>query len=285
MPYSHLSNAVISTEAHEEAMIQMPVDVRDGDDRIEFNLDVAEIGSEEVDVDRIEINTETGEFSSDEDMDTEELGESDSDELPASGDPKTFEEAGVAIQEAIQGTEEIIQSAIERGLPVEMVETIKAEYNSDEGLSDASYEALAAAGYTKGFIDSYVKGQEAVAAQFVKSIIEYTGGEAAFGKVQDVLSGNGAMADAFNAALDRNDVTTMKALIDSAKATHRQSFGERPKVNLMAAAKPTVVPKAVNAVEPFGSRQEMITAMASREYRTDSAFRAKVEQRLLVSNF
>ncbi len=288
MPYSNLSNAVISSEAHEEAMISLPVDVRDGDDHILLSDDSVEEEDKEEEgtVDRIDINTETGEVDEDSDEELESDEEAyNEEEIPESGDPKTFEEAGESVQEAIKGTEEIIQSAIERGLAAEMVDVLKAEYNSDGVLSDASYEALAAVGYTKGFVDSYIKGQEAVAERFINSIVTYAGGEDAYSKVQDTLSANESMADAFNAALDRNDVITMKALIDSAKESHRQAYGKRPSINLTKAAKAPAAPAATESVKPFESRAEMIAAMSSKEYRNSVDFRQSVEQRLLVSRF
>lgn len=296
MPYSHLSNAVISNDTaasieHQEAMVAQPVDVRDGDDSITFNIEP--VVHEEENVDRVEINTETGEASGEEEEITLEEGEPEHEqteelseeltELPDVGDIQSFEEAGKAVHQAQEGTEEIIKSALERGLPPEMVPTLQAEYASDEGLSEASYEALAEAGYSKTFVDAYIQGQEAIAAKFVETIYDYAGGKDTFAKLQETMGQNDSMAQAFNDALDRNDVVTMKALMDSARTTLTQKYGNRPARDLAKVAKPAAAPKAAPSVQPFESRGEMVQAMADPRYSRDPAYRQAVEARVAIS--
>lgn len=301
MPYSHLTNAITSDSSLSQAdieAIQKPVAVRDGDDLIEIELPEEE--EEIVDESRIEIKLSTD--GSDEDEESE--NESESDDSEESGvdedagesddsipefhkvDPKSLEEASEVLREASEGHKEIIAEAMEKGMTAEQMQGFQAEYDKDGKLSEKSYEALAELGYSKSFVNSFMAGQQSVADNFVRELVNYCGGEANFDKLTAFIGANQPeTAAAFNAAVERNDVTTIKALLENSKAAMRQSFGSKPKRNLAAAAKPRNTAPAPKQAEGFSSRAEMVKAMSDVRYERDAAYRREVELRVFASNW
>ncbi|MGL5565645.1 MAG: capsid assembly protein [Plesiomonas sp.] len=299
MPYSHLTNAVTSDANLSQTDLEMlakPVAVRDGDDLIKISLP-----AEEEDESRISVNINTA--GEDDGHEDEELnGKSGTDDSEESGidgdagesdvpefhkvDPKSLEEASSVLAKATAGHMEIIAEAMEKGLTQEQVQAFQSEYDAG-GLSDKSYEALEALGYTRAFVNSFMAGQQSVADNFVRELVGYCGGQSNFDKLSAYMSVNQPdAAKAFNAAVERNDVTTIKALLDSAKGSMRQSFGKQPKRNLAAAAKPANKAPAKEApVEGFANRAEMVKAMSDKRYERDAAYRREVELRVFASAF
>ncbi|AFH14435.1 capsid assembly protein [Vibrio phage VP3] len=283
MPYSHLTNAVVSGELteHEQAMIAAPVAVRDGDDAISIELpsEEPEVEQEEAQLeDEPEVEQQEGESESEE-------GEAESElEIP-DVDPKDITEAGAALTEAQEGQKALIEQAVKNGLDAALIPAMEAEFEEHGKLSEGSYEALAAAGYSRQFVDSYIKGQQAIVTKFVESVVEYAGGREVFAKIQEAMAENQSLGAAFNAAIERNDIVTIKALIDSGKVTLRSKFGVKPKRDLTVSAKPAAQKPAAQKVEPFANRQEMVKAMSDKRYARDAAYRAQVEARVIASSF
>ncbi|MGL5189994.1 MAG: capsid assembly protein, partial [Cetobacterium sp.] len=228
MPYSHLTNAVTSDanlRQEDFESLRQNVAVRDGDDLIEISLPDDEEDESRVSVnistdgtDEHEVNEEEIPEGSEESGIEEGAGESEGD-LPEfhKVDPKSLEEASAVLAEATEGHKEIIAEAMEKGLTQEQVAEFQAEYDAG-GLSDKSYEALAALGYTKAFVNSFMAGQQSVADNFVRELMGFCGGETQFTKLSDYISANQPeTAKAFNAAIERNDVTTIKALLAGAQ--------------------------------------------------------------------
>lgn len=290
MPYSHLKGAVISSDAvaaHEQNMVAMSVDVRDGDDRIE----VANTPEEEAERVTVNINTETGEASGEEG----EGGEGDPSGEGAQGevsdvdfsnsDLTTIDAIASLVSEAEEGKDQLMAEAVEKGLDAALVAVLEDEITTDGKPSKTSYEALAAVGYTKAFVDAFIAGQEANAQKYISAIHGFVGGADNFNKLTGFLGANhSSLADAFNAAVDRNDVSTMKAILETGKGLYTKSFGKAPARSVTTAAKPTAVAPAPK-VEGFASRDEMVKAMSDVRYQKDAKFRREVELRVFASNF
>lgn len=300
MPYSHLDNVVISDS--DAAMLDKPVVVRDGDDLIEFKLPEPEDktsvkegdGTDDNDVDdpealhEDETGTDEGD-GTDEGEDGEPDDESPELELPEfhKVDPKDLNEAAALMREAEQGQADLAAAALAAGLEESAMDTMRAEYAKDGKISEESFEKLSKVGYSRSFVESYMAGQEAVAERFVKNIMAHVGGQENFAKVTEHMAKhNPEAAQAFNAAVERNDVATIRTLLDAAVGQVRQSPASKaPKRNLAAGAKPaTTAPKA-DKVEGFTSRQEMVKAMSDARYRKDANYRREVELKVLHSLF
>ncbi|AAY46287.1 capsid assembly protein [Vibrio phage VP4] len=262
-------------------MIAAPVAVRDGDDAISIELpsEEPEVEQEEAQLeDEPEVEQQEGESESEE-------GEAESElEIP-DVDPKDITEAGAALTEAQEGQKALIEQAVKNGLDAALIPAMEAEFEEHGKLSEGSYEALAAAGYSRQFVDSYIKGQQAIVTKFVESVVEYAGGREVFAKIQEAMAENQSLGAAFNAAIERNDIVTIKALIDSGKVTLRSKFGVKPKRDLTVSAKPAAQKPAAQKVEPFANRQEMVKAMSDKRYARDAAYRAQVEARVIASSF
>lgn len=287
-----------SVSSHEQAMLELDVAARDGDDAIVLHEDDVETNDDpygnpkdpfgqEDDEDRIqvrigeevEVDTEEAEGSQ------EENTEGDDTEFEPLGDtPEDLKAASEALAEHEEGFQEMINIAAERGLSADTISRIQEEYASDEGISAESYAELAEIGYTKAFVDSYIRGQEAMVEQYVASVIEYAGGREQFDSLYSHLeTHNPEAAQSLETALENRDLATVKAIINLAGQSRAKTFGRKPTRSVTQRAVPAkaAAPKA----EGFANRAEMVKAMSDSRYRTDSAYRRSVEQKVFNSNF
>lgn len=275
---------------HEQAMLELDVAARDGDDSIELAHNDDPYGSndpfDEEDEDRTEIRISTdGEpEESVEDIDYSEGDEEGSEEFAPVGDiPEELNEASSQLEEHEAGFEEMVNQAAERGLSEETIVRIQQEYGED-GLSEESYEELAKAGYSKSFVDSYIRGQEALVEQYVQSVMEYAGGEAQFQAIYNHLEvSNPDAAESLISALENRDLATVKAIVNLAGASRAKTFGKPAARSISKRAVPAAPVRTKQS--GFESQAEMIAAMSDPRYRHDSKFRAEVERKMMYSNF
>lgn len=302
MPYSHLSGAIVTDgqiEAHEQVMLEQPVSVRDGDDRIEFSLTEPENEQEETSGDEpnVEVNVSTeNEEASDEttdetteDTDGEDSGEDSEGEQEvdySKADTVTIDEVAKTVVEAENGQKELIKEAVEKGLDPALMAVMEDEISQSGKLSAASYEALAKVGYSKTFVDAFIAGQEAVAQKFVNAIHGLAGGAENYTKLTTFIGANHPeLADAFNAAIERSDVTTIKAILSTGKELHKKTFGKAPARNVANMAKPAAVAETKPEVKGYESRAEMVKAMSDPRYAKDAKYRREVELKVFASSF
>lgn len=282
---------------HEQAMLALDVAARDGDDAIELAQEEEHVERDlydntdpfgvEDDEDRIQVRIgEEADVEEDSDIASEEVTDDSSDEdfQPLGDTPAELLTASEQLGEHEEGFQEMINIAAERGMSVEAIERIQQEYESEEGISAKSYAELAEIGYTKAFVDSYIRGQEALVEQYVASVIEYAGGRDKFDALHTHLeTHNPEAAQSLEAALENRDLATIKAIINLAGESRAKTFGRKPARSVTTRAVPAK-PQAPK-VEGFASRGEMIKAMSDPRYRTDSAYRRSVEQKVYHSNF
>lgn len=304
-----VNNAVVggsTIEEHEQAMLALDVETRDGDDRIDLSQSDDPYGSpsdpfaSEDDIDdgegrmQVRVNADGDSEETQEEPEVEitnegqELSEGESDEeqeiAPVGDIPDALSSSADLIGEHEAGFNEMVAQAAERGLTPEVISQIKAEYE-DEGISDASYEALASAGYSRGFIDSYIKGQEALVDQYVNQVMDYAGGRDKFAAVQKHLEvSNKEASESLLKALETRDLPTVKAILNLASQSYGSKFGKKATRTVTAQAT-QAKPVSPKRAEGFASRDEMVKAMSDSRYRTDSKFRQEVEQRVYASNF
>lgn len=275
---------------HEQAMLELDVAARDGDDSIELAHNDDPYGSNdpfgEEDEGRTEIriSTEGEPEESVEDIDYSEGDEEGSEEFAPVGDiPDELNEASSQLEEHEAGFEEMVTQAAERGLSEETIIRIQQEYGED-GLSEESYEELAKAGYSKSFVDSYIRGQEALVEQYVQSVMEYAGGEAQFQAIYNHLEvSNPDAAESLISALENRDLATVKAIVNLAGASRAKTFGKPAARSISKRAVPAAPVRTKQS--GFESQAEMIAAMSDPRYRHDSKFRAEVERKMMYSQF
>ncbi|WP_085589350.1 hypothetical protein [Pseudomonas sp. B14(2017)] len=281
-------NAVISSNdprEHEQNMLAMDVAVRDGDDEIRLEQPQEEgfNGVETTDNKEPEANEpETSDVSEAGD----DAGEQDFEPLAEPSDE--LKQNVQALDEYAEGFDTMRAHAVANGLSEEAANAAEDEYERTGKLSDKTYEALAKAGYSKAFVDSYLRGQEALAESYASGIIKYAGGQEKFDAIVAHMRTNSPESlESLQAAMERKDLATVRSIINLGAASRGKKFGKSPERNVMtkAATAPQGRAKPQVAVEPFASRGEMIAAMNSKEYRLDEQFRRKVEQRVMVSSF
>ncbi len=276
-----VNNAVISSdniEEHEQAMLAKPIEVRDGDDRIEA------VESDESTVDETEGEAQEVELSESDESD--ESGDTEGEAAP-------FQPVGEPSEELVQSSERIaehegaftdmVDTAIERGLSAESVARIQQEY-AEDGLTEKSYQELAAAGYSKNFVDSYLRGQEALVEQYVAGVIAFAGGQQNFDALYTHLQTNSPdSAEALVAAMENRDLKTVKAIINLAAGSRSKTFGKPAARSVTKRG----IPAAAVAVksEGFTSSAQMIKAMSDPRYATDAEYRRSVEQKVAASSF
>jgi hypothetical protein len=279
-----VNNAVMTSAdqaEHEQNMLSLNVDARDGDDAI--NLvepeDAPEEGGEQPqDADE---PTDGGEGES-----TEESGgepEEGFELLPEA--PDDLKEASAAISAYADGFTALRDQAIKNGLTEEIAARIEAEYE-EGGISEASYKALEKAGYSRQFVDSYIRGQESIADQFVAKVVEYAGGKDRFDKIiKHMQTTSPESTESLFEAIERQDLKAIRTIINLGVQSHTKKFGKAPARSLTKAAPAAPAKRSAPVAEGYASRQEMIRDMSKSEYRLDPAFRAKVEARVAASTF
>ncbi len=277
---------------HEQAMLKLNVAARDGDDAIEIVGNDDPYGNpdpfgEEEDENRTEIRISTDgepEETEEGEIDYSESTEGGSEEFAPVGDvPEELSAASSQLEEHETGFEEMVNQAAERGLSEETIVRIQQEYG-EEGLSKESYEELAKAGYSKSFVDSYIRGQEALVEQYVQSVMEYAGGESQFQAIYSHLEvSNPDAAESLVNALENRDLATVKAIVNLAGASRTKTFGKPAARSISKRAVPAAPVRAKQS--GFESQAEMIAAMSDPRYRSDSKFRAEVERKMMYSNF
>lgn len=279
-----VNNAVISSdniEEHEQAMLAKPIEVRDGDDRIEAVESDESTSEEETEGQAQEVELSESD-ESDESGDTE--GETEGAPFQPVGEPsEELVQSSARIAEHEGAFTDMVDTAIERGLSAESVARIQQEY-AEDGLTEKSYQELAAAGYSKNFVDSYLRGQEALVEQYVAGVIAFAGGQQNFDALYTHLQTNSPdSAEALVAAMENRDLKTVKAIINLAAGSRSKTFGKPAARSVTKRG----IPAAAVAVktEGFSSSAQMIKAMSDPRYATDAEYRRSVEQKVAASSF
>ena len=159
-------------------------------------------------------------------------------------------------------------------------DALNAEYAKDGKLSEETYAKLAKSSIPRNAVDTYIQGKQAQADAYDTAVYGTAGGQEAYGSL--VSWAKSALSDsekvAFNDAVTSGDAARAKMAVEALTARHAKTHGTPPQ-NLLNGN------KAATGVEPFKSQAEVTSAMNSRAYKTDPAFRATVVERLALSEF
>ncbi len=291
-----ITGSVEDLNEHQKSMLEQDVAVRDGDDAITFKqLEAENEEATEEDENVEEAEGEEDHESDDEESETDgeqpefiELGDAPKEqpEFIELGDaPKELTESVTALDENEAAFDDMVSSAVEAGkVTADEITAIKAEYAKDGKLSDASYAKLQEAGYTKRFVDSFVRGQEALAEQYAAGVVRYAGGAEQFNRILSHLESNDpSTREALEAAIVRKDIATTKALLNLAGKTLGKAVGVKPQRTITNQAKPVVAPKATKT-EAFSSKADMIKAMSDPRYLRDAKYTMEVRAKVAASS-
>ncbi|MCL8298404.1 capsid assembly protein [Pseudomonas mosselii] len=150
------------------------------------------------------------------------------------------------------------------------------EFDRTGALSPESYDRLAKAGYPRGVVDQYVAGQQALADQHISAIKGEAGGADEYASLVTWAKANLAPAqiEAFNTAVN-GSLEQAKLAVNGLNAQYRSAIGSEP--NLIGGGKAA-------AADIFESTSQVTEAMSDKRYRSDPAYRARVQAKLLRSN-
>ena len=292
-------------EEHQENMLALDVAARDGDDAIELNTnnddpygsDVDPFGEQDEGRMQVRIAADGSDDTEGDEPDSEEQQddtENQSEEVTTEGEDEEFKpigetpadinEASQQLEEHEAGFNDMVATAIERGLSQDAVTRIQQEYQNEDSLSEESYRELAEAGYSKAFVDAYIRGQEALVNQYVEKVMDFVGGRERFQQVYGHMKTNNPEgAEALIKAFESRDVATMKTILNLAGQSRDKTFGKKAERTITKRATPAK--PAARKAEGFESQAEMIKAMSDPRYRTDSKYRREVEQKVIDSKF
>jgi len=151
---------------------------------------------------------------------------------------------------------------------------LQTEFTAKGDLTPESYAALDKAGIPKPMVQAYIEGQKALAAQYDAEAFTTAGGEDNYGKLT-AWAKTGLTADeqtAFNRAVTSGDRPQMKLAVAGLKSRYEQNFGTTP--NLAQGTAGTA------SGDVYASAREMTTDMKNPLYKTDAAYRARVEAKI-----
>lgn len=152
---------------------------------------------------------------------------------------------------------------------------LQNEYNEQGGLTEASMAKLEEAGFSQDLVNSWIQGQEALAANYQSSIYESVGGEEAYGQMIDWAGDNLSQAEAaaFDRAVSSGDLDVVKLAVAGLRSQYQAAEGSAP----------TLVSESQSASSTggvFNSWAEVTQAMSDTRYQSDKAYRQQVSAKI-----
>lgn len=146
------------------------------------------------------------------------------------------------------------------------------EFATEGKLSDNSYAALEKQGIPKNVVDDFIRLKQGEAASVRSEVVGLAGGEESFQQMVQWASSNYKDVEAYNKMVSSGDVAQMRMAVIALKSAYVSANGAEPKLQ-MAGGSPT-------AGDVYMSDLEMVADMQKPEYRSDPAFRRKVEEKV-----
>jgi len=159
------------------------------------------------------------------------------------------------------------------------LQTFSEEFAKSGALSQESYDALEKAGYPRNYVDQFIEGQRARASLYESEVKSAVGGNDNFNEMVDWAKANLSTEEinAYNRAIDSGDMNQAKL---AAAGMYQKFSASRPsEPNLFKGSN-----YASQSSDVYESIAQMQKDMATPEYKSDPAFRAKVERKLARSN-
>jgi hypothetical protein len=153
------------------------------------------------------------------------------------------------------------------------------EFARQGELSAESYDKLEKAGYPRNIVDQYIDGQRARAALYESDVKSVAGGDNGFAEMVDWAKSNLSPQEisAYNAAIDSGNPDQAKLAV---AGVYQKFSAARP-------SEPNLVrgqTSGTSTGDAYESVAQLTKDMASPDYKSDPAFRAKVQAKLSRSN-
>lgn len=154
------------------------------------------------------------------------------------------------------------------------------EYEKTGSLSEETVEALNKAGYPPEVIEAFIEGRIAMEERFTNAIYESVGGEKEYRSIVNWASQNlnKKSIDAFNRAIDNNNINAITLMLEGMKAKMVAKMGTAKKSIHGGASAPKGSPKG------YSTKTEMIKAMSDPRYGRDPEYTRMVEQQMWATN-
>lgn len=152
---------------------------------------------------------------------------------------------------------------------------LQSEYDAQGEVSADSYTKLEEAGFSKDLVDSYIKGQESLNANYEKAVYDTAGGQEAYGELIQWAGDNlqqGEIA-AFDKAVSSGDVDMVKMAVSGLQTKYQAAEGTDP--TLLSEGQSSNSTGGV-----FNSWAEVTAAMNDTRYESDVAYRQKISAKL-----
>jgi hypothetical protein len=162
-----------------------------------------------------------------------------------------------------------------------LTEMTEAYGDQDGELTEEQYAKLATSGFSKPFVDSYIKAQVAVQESQTQKIFNIAGGEESYREMAQWAHANLSESEkqAYDVAIADGNESIVKFVVEGLNsrylaATGKQGQGQGQQTRT-GFIQPATTPAAKSG-ERYASTEEMRKDMARPEYKTDPGFRQKV---------
>lgn len=239
------------------------VEVRDGDDLINVNVEGDELENPEGD---------------------EKEAPAEEEDAPATLLAITEQTSDELVMEGLKQRQDAFQEAAAQAAEAGIdPATVVTEFNTDGKLSDATYAALEGAGFTKDAVDEMIADQQAQTQAYYAAVYAHAGGDAGFQRLATFgRTADPAAVAKFNEAIEGGDLATCKEIITALKGKLAAKYGT---TNKGLKGKPAAPGKpATPKAEPFADRKAMVDAMSDKRYGRDKAYTQSVEARVVASS-
>lgn len=151
------------------------------------------------------------------------------------------------------------------------VDRLSDEFYSEGKLKDESYDALEKAGIPRDVVDDFIRLKQLEATTIRNEVLSIAGGEEGFQQMIQWAASGYSDVDTYNNMISSGDPAQMRMAMTALKTAYVSANGSDPKL-VMGNGGATVG-------DVYGSDLEMVVDMQKPEYRTDPAFRRKVEEK------
>ena len=184
---------------------------------------------------------------------------------------ETTEEVEVSGEESASDVAQLLD---DKGLDFDV---FQQEYAENGGLSEDAYEALQEAGFPRSMVDSWVAGQDALAAQMTEQMYDVAGGGEQYAQMVQWAADSLPESEvaAYNATMESGDPNMIRLAVQGLNARYRSE------------AEPTLMQGGTGAVSSggrFESTAELTAAMGDPRYAKDPAYRQSIADKLAKSS-
>jgi hypothetical protein len=201
--------------------------------------------------------------------------------------PQADEEQEEEPQQEAQSATEIYGEAIGSRLDEAGIDfgEMNTRWQETGELTAEDYTSLGEAGFTKDMVDAYLSGLQyraaqdsALSVQQIAEIKNQYGGDKGYADMLEWAASNLSQdeVDGFNEIVNGNSMAATRMAIAGLHARYTAVEGREPK--LLGGRTPR------NSGEKFESTAQVVEAMSDPKYKSDPAYRRKVEEKLARSS-